>query len=189
LESLGVDIEKESQHLEKRVDSIQFSVIQELKKNDFDVIFDDDSSGEAADIITIKVDDERKIISVEFYHCKFSKGDKPGARIDDLYELCGQSQKSIRWLINSRELFLHLLRREEKRRLERKATRIETGDGDRIDEIFEKSDVYRTELKIFMVQPGLSKEKASQEQLELLAVTENYLKETYLIPLTLIGSE
>lgn len=187
--ALGVDIEKESQHLEKRADSIQYNVIQELKKKDFDVIFDDDSSGEAADIITIKADDERKIINVEFYHCKFSKGTKPGARIDDLYEVCGQSQKSIRWMINSRELFLHLLRREEKRRHEGKATRIEVGDNDKIDELFEKSDVYRTQLKIFMVQPGLSKQKASQEQLELLAVTDSFLKETYLIPLTVIGSD
>lgn len=186
--ALGVDIEKESQRLEKRTDSIQYNVIQELKKKDYDIIFDDDSSGEAADVITIKVDDERKIIDVEFYHCKFSKDAMAGARIGDLYEVCGQSQKSIRWLINPRELFLHLPRREEKRRLEGNVSRIERGDADKIDEIFEKSDVYRTQLKIFMVQPGLSKEKASKEQLELLAVTENYLKETYLIPLTIIGS-
>ena len=40
-----------------------------------------------------------------------------------------------------------------------------------------------------MVQPGLSKWKASEEQLELLAVTDIFLKETYLIPLTIIGSD
>lgn len=186
---LGVNIKKESQKLEKRVDSIQYSVIQELKKKDYDVIFDDDSSGEAADVITIKVDDRRKIIDVEFYHCKFSGEENPGARVDDLYQVCGQSQKSIRWLINSRELFLHMPRREEKRRLEGEATRIEVGDSDIIDEIFEKSSIYKTELKIFMVQPGLSKAKASEEQLELLAVTESYLKETYRIPFTVIASE
>lgn len=187
--ALGVNIKKESQHLEKRIDSIQFNVIKELKKRDYDVIFDDDSSGEAADVITIKVDDLKTIVSVEFYHCKFSGEKFPGARIGDLYEVCGQSQKSIRWLINSRELFLHLLRREEKRRLERKPTRIEIGDSDKIDEIFEKSSVYKTELKIFVVQPGLSKKDASEEQLELLAVTESFLKETYRIPLTVIASE
>ena len=106
----------------------------------------------------------------------------------DLYEVCGQSQKSIRWLINPRELFLHPPRREEKRQLQVNASLIERGDADKIDEIFEKSDVYRTRLKIFMVQPGLSKAKASTEQLELLAVTESFLLETSLIPLTVIGS-
>lgn len=93
-------------------------------------------------------------------------------------EVCGQSQKSVRWLINPRELFLHLPQRKEKRRLGDNVTLIETSDTDKIDEIFEKSDIYRAQ----------SKEKASKEQLELLAVTENYLKETYPIPLTVIGN-
>lgn len=187
--ALGVKIKKESQHLEKRIDSIQYQVIQELKKKDYDIIFDDDSSGEAADVITIKINEQEKIIDVEFYHCKFSGEEYPGARIDDLYQVCGQSQKSIRWKINPRELFLHLPRREEKRRLEGKVTRIEVGNSDKIDEIFEMSSIYKTNLKIFMVQPGLSKEKASEEQLELLAVTESYLKETYQIPFIVIASE
>ncbi len=36
------------------MDSIQYRVIQELQKNKYDVIYDDDYSGEIADIITIK---------------------------------------------------------------------------------------------------------------------------------------
>lgn len=34
-------------------------------------------------------------------------------------------------------------------------------------------------LKIYIVQPGLSKAQASAEQLELLSVTETYLMEPY----------
>jgi superfamily II DNA or RNA helicase len=185
----GVNIEKESQHIERRTDSVQYRVIQELKKRNYDVIFDDDASGEAADIVTIKVDDLHKIINVEFYHCKFSGEKFPGARVDDLYQVCGQSQKSIRWVINPTELFLHLLRREEKRKDEHGGTRIEIGDSDIIDEIAEKSCVYKTELNIFLVQPGLSKPKVSVEQLELLSVTESFLKETYMIPFTVIANK
>ena len=37
-------------------------------------------------------------------------------------------------------------------------------------------------LKIYIVQPGLSKAQASPEQLELLSVTETYLMETYRLP-------
>lgn len=92
-------------------------------------------------------------------------------------------------MINSRELFLHLLRREEKRQINGKPTRIELGNSDKIDEFVEKSSVYKTELSIFIVQPGLSEKKASEEQLELLAVTESFLKETYRIPLTVIASK
>ena len=44
-------------------------------------------------------------------------------------------------------------------------------------------------LRAFIVQPGLSIAEVSKEQLELLAVTENYLKETFAVPLEIVGSE
>ena len=184
----GTNIQKESQKVEKRRDSVQYRVIDEIKKKDYDIIFDDDASGEAADVVAIKVNDNDRVINVELYHCKFSGAEAAGARVDDLYEVCGQSQKSVRWYEHPRELFLHLLRREEKRLDEENATRLEKGSSDDIDEIAEKSLVYKTELHIFIVQPGLSKSKASLAQLDLLGVTENYLKEMYLIPLTVVGS-
>lgn len=186
---LGVNIKKESQRIEKRTDSIQYAIIQELLTKNYEVIFDDDSSGEAADVVAIKVNNDQRIISVEFYHCKFSTEEQPGARVKDLYEVCGQSQKSIRWMQNVKDLFYHLLRREEKRQDADSASRIERGDFDKIEEILEKSSVYKMELAIFIVQPGLSKAKASSEQLELLSVTESYLKETYMIPFDIIASE
>jgi superfamily II DNA or RNA helicase len=185
----GVDIKKESQKLEKRKDSIQYKVVQVLKSRDYDVIFDDDASGEAADIVTIKVRDDQRVIDVELYHCKFSGESAPGARVDDLYQVCGQSQKGIRWIESPRELFLHLLRREEKRLDEDGESRIEYGDQEAIEEAGEKSLIYRTRFHIFAVQPGLSRKEASIAQLDLLSVTESYLKETYLIPFTIIASE
>jgi hypothetical protein len=43
-------------------------------------------------------------------------------------------------------------------------------------------------LKIFVVQPGLSKSGASRDQLELLSVTENHLMETFRISFGVIAS-
>ncbi|WP_158515382.1 hypothetical protein [Paraburkholderia phytofirmans] len=43
-------------------------------------------------------------------------------------------------------------------------------------------------LRIFIVQPGLSKARASAAQLALLSVAENYLLETYGVPFGVIGS-
>ena len=86
----GVNIRKESQGMDRDADSIQFRVIEELKKRDYDVILDDDDSGEAADVVTVKVEERptrEKFICVEFYHCKFSQKNTPGARIKDLYEV------------------------------------------------------------------------------------------------------
>lgn len=190
-EAKGVDIKKESQRTEKITDSIQFGVIQELKKNDFDLIFDDDASGEAADIVTVMVKEiveDEKIIEIEFYHCKYSSEEKAGARIGDLVEVCSQAQKNFHWIENISNLFIHLLSREEKRFDETGVSRIEKGDADKIYELMEMSRVYRSKLKVYIVQPGLSKDKISENQLRLLGVTENFLKETYLIPLEVIGS-
>jgi hypothetical protein len=44
-------------------------------------------------------------------------------------------------------------------------------------------------LRVFIVQPGLSVAEVSQEQLELLAVTESYLKQTFAVPLEIVASE
>ena len=43
-------------------------------------------------------------------------------------------------------------------------------------------------LTIYIVQPGLSKTNATQDQLKLLSVTENYLMETYQIRFGVICS-
>jgi hypothetical protein len=47
---------------------------------------------------------------------------------------------------------------------------------------------YPVSFNIYIVQPGLSKTKATNEQLELLSVTENYLLETYKIPFVVIAN-
>jgi hypothetical protein len=188
-----VDLTKESQRVTKEPDSIQYRVIEELKKTDYDIIFDDDDSGEAADVVTVRVleeTDRRNALDIEFYHCKFSKA-QPGERIKDLYEVCGQAQKSIHWIENDNKqvgLFAHLLRREPKQRQGLEASRFERGNTEELIKIREMSRVCPVRLRIFIVQPGLSKKNATLDQLELLSVTENHLMETYNLPLRVIAS-
>ena len=125
---------------------------------------------------------------MEFWHCKFAMGDEPGARIKELYELCGQAQTSIRWLEKPRDLFTHLMRREPRRYKGKEGTRYEVGTEKELLRIREKADVQPVRLRVFIVQPGLSIVAASKEQLELLAVTENYLLETFAVPLEIVAS-
>jgi len=182
-----VNIQKESQGVEKKLYTIQYRVIQKLKSGNYDVIFDDDGKGEAADVITIKKG--KKEISVEFYHCKFSKEKTPGNRLEDLYQVCGQAQKSIHWMESPIELFNHLFRRDPKTIKGKSASRFERGTPEKL-EIIKKmshSDLEVT-LSIFIVQPGISKKQIGRKQLELLGVTENYLMETYMLPLKVISS-
>lgn len=183
----GVNIKKESQGISKDLDSIQCRVIEILKEKDYSVIFDDDGPGEVADIVA--VEDKNDVINVEIYHCKYSKGSDPGSRIGDLYEVCGQAQKSIHWIENPTELFSHMLRREPKKKKNREATRFEKGTPEQLEIMKEKSKILRPHLSITIVQPGLSRSKASSDQLELLSVTENHLMETWKIPFNVIASE
>lgn len=181
-----VDITVESQRIAKQTNSIQYKVIQELLKDDYNIVFDDDDSGEAADVVTIR--DHESYIEVELYHCKFSSKPFAGCRVSDLYEVCGQAQKSIRWSeAKPKALFDHLLRREPRVREGDKYSRFERGDQDTLVSLRNKSRQYPVKFKIYVVQPGLASNPSSS-QLELLNATENHLMETYQIPLQVIGN-
>ena len=190
-----VNIRVESQGDERDRRSIQAAVIGRLMAQDHDVIFDDDGAGEAADVVAVRLvggTGQPTGIEVEFYHCKYSSEDAAGARVGDLYVVCGQAQSSVRWMFSNEkqtDLFTHLLRREEQRRRRGRPTRFERGDQDLVDAMREISQATRVTLKICIVQPGMSRGRASEAQLRLLAVTENYLMETYQLPFVVIGSE
>ena len=190
----GVDIRNESQGTAKDRNSIQARVIRELKGRDYVMIFDDDGKGEAADVVAIRLVGDQATptsIHVEFYHCKYSQGAMPGRRITDLYEVCGQAQKSVSWMSSPEkrtDLFTHLLRREAARNERGGASRYEIGDGDLLQTIREMSYLCPVHLKIFIVQPGVSKQDVSPAQLLLMGVTENYLFETYQLPFGVIAS-
>ena len=189
----GVDIRKESQGTAKDQTSIQARVIRELKARDYVLVFDDDGAGEVADVVAIRLVGDSaapKRIDVELYHCKYSQESVPGKRIADLYEVCGQAQKSVSWMLPEKraDLFTHLLRREAARSDRGTSSRYEVGDGDLLETIREMSYSYPAGFRVFIVQPGVSKRAVSPAQLLLMGVTENYLSETYQLPFHVIVS-
>lgn len=183
----GVDITKESQGYLKEKDSIQYKVISNLKAtNNYEIVFDDDNAGEIADIITIK-EEENKVI-FEFYHCKFSHGKKPGSRIGDLYEVCGQAEKSVAWKQNGKKIVERMIRRENDRTKKRLSSRLEIGSLRKLNEIKNKLSVYDYDIKINIVQPGVDSNKISESMNELLCGTKAYLMETFSLELKIICS-
>lgn len=194
----GVDIRKESQGVRKDQESIQARVVRELKgrsgRSGYVVIVDDDGKGEAADVVTIRLTGNPEApssIDVEFYHCKYSLDATPGQRVKDLYELCGQAQKSVTWMSSPEkrtDIFTHLLRREALREETGAASRFEVGDKELLLTIREMSRLCPVNLKVFVVQPGVSKGNVTPDQLQLMSVTENYLFETYQLPFGVIAS-
>ena len=185
---------KESQGKKKDPTSIQARVIRELKAREYTVIVDDDGKGEVADIVAIRlIGDPQKptTIEVELYHCKYSLSATSGQRVKDLYEVCGQAQKCISWMVSAErqtDIFTHLLRRNVRRLDNMEPSRLELGSPDLLLNIREMSRSRPLKFKVFVVQPGLSKEKATRDQLELLSVTENHLMETRQLPFRVIAS-
>jgi hypothetical protein len=190
----GINIMKESQGVERQQDSIQARAIREVLGGGYDVVFDDDSAGEAADIVAIRIlggMDAPTAIEVMLYHCKYSNRPLPGHRIDDLYVVCGQAQKSVAWVCSDNkksDIFTHLLRREKDRVNNGRPTRFELGDIDLLQTIREMSYMLPVSISVAIVQPGLSCAEVSPDQLHLLGVTENYLMETYQLPFQVIAS-
>lgn len=186
----GVDLSKESQTTTKIHDSIQYKTIQRLLDHDhspqYDVVFDDDDAYEAADIIALKMSDEHLL--VHLYHCKFATHGTTGARVEDLYAVCGQAQRSVSWKGDIKRLIRHLRRRELHRMQKHHQSRFEYGDLAKLDEIETKAPYLLPQFKIFVVQPGVSKSRSSIEQQKLLAVTELYLQETYAVDFGVIAS-
>lgn len=79
-----ISIRSVSETASRREYQVQSHVIEALMTRDYDVIFDDDDAGEAADIVAIRLEgkiDDPKEVCVDFYHCKFSSKQYKGARI------------------------------------------------------------------------------------------------------------
>ncbi|NRY61478.1 DEAD/DEAH box helicase [Clostridium beijerinckii] len=183
----GIDITKESQGYLKEQDSVQYKVISTLKDKDkYEIIFDDDNAGEIADVITIEEYENK--ICFEFYHCKFSHGEKPGSRVGDLYEVCGQAEKSVVWKQNGKKIIDRMIKRETDRLKKGLPSRIEMGSLRRLKEIKNKLSVYDYDIKINIVQPGVDAKKISDAMNELLCGTKAYLMDTFSLQFKMICS-
>lgn len=182
----NINIRKESQGINKEKDSIQYHVIDQLKnQSTYDIIFDDDGPGEIADIVCIST--ENKEILIDLYHCKYSHGDAPGARVNDLYEVCGQAEKAVKWCQDYKRLVERMCKREIERS-SKNSSRIEVGDTRTLMKLQNMMRLHNVKLNMYIVQPGVDSRTISDDMTSILNGTAAYLLETYSIPLKLICS-
>lgn len=171
----GVAINKEAQGIQPyETDSIQYHFIDKIR-DDFQIIYDDDGSGEIADIIGIN--DLDKIIDIHLYHLKFAKNGRTGNDIGNFYEVCGQAQKSLNWKYrNGKDFFDHLLRRIVKTKNGVSCSRIIKGTEANL-ELLLNAAKWTKEMKfhIYIVQPSLVKGVGSENIMLLLGNTHHYL--------------
>ena len=173
----GTDIRIESLGKENKKNSVQHK-IAELLKEDYEIIFNDDASGEAADIIALR-QESNDSFKVHLVHCKFSSVDSPGSRIEDFYALCGQAQKCIRWKHNGMEFLSHHIRKREESWQKEGKTRFIKGTMSEVNKL-RKFSRFATKFvfEVSIVQPGLSKASVSDDIIQLLGSTEDYLIKT-----------
>ncbi len=185
---LGVDITVESQldkkTKQKKKNSIQFNVISQLKKyGDYTVIFDDDGAGEIADIVAIAEEDDK--VRIDLYHCKYSHEKNPGSRVSDLYEVCGQADKSVSWKADSVGMIDRMIYRELRRE---SPSRFEIGDLDKLKTIKNKLFIQPAKLNIYIVQPGVKIDSITDDMQTILSTSSSYCMDTFSVPLKLICS-
>lgn len=187
----GVDISVESQKVDKLKHSIQYSTIQKIK-DDYDLVFDDDDAGEIADIVAIKNIEDSKLV-IDLFHCKYCAKDKgvakPGARIDDVYQVVGQAQKSVKWFGDKEKLIQRLMDRERDRLKKGKATRIDKGSFQDLINLARISRYSDFQLGVAIVQPAISKAKMSNDQLTVIGATEAYIDEVSGVKLRVITNK
>lgn len=120
-------------------------------------------------------------------HCKYSSKLEPGARIDDLYDVCGQAIKMNRAKSVPDLLARRLLRRESNRQANG-ATGLIVGDLDTLTSIVREARYRRLRAAVAIVQPGMSKTKVTDDMRALLGGTERFLEDTFGMKVRVIAS-
>jgi len=185
---MGIDLTKESIWKDgiQREDSIQWRAARQFIRGGFDVVFNDDSAGEAADLVCLKEEDN--YIRLALIHCKYTKGQTAGERVKDVVEVSSQAIRSAKWKWKFKDLCHHVLERQKRLSTEDRSTRFLAGHESDMNRFIKMSRFKEIKPEIIIVQPGLSRMSHSPDQIAVLAAADSYLKETVGVDLDVICS-
>lgn len=133
-----------------------------------ELVFCDHTAGEIADFITFA--ESGDYVGIGLYHCKASAGAAPGRRVEDYYEVCGQSIKSLHWL-DQKRIRDHISHRIEKVRLRFRAGKTLAD----LDVFLARTRGKTRRFTVFIVQPGISASDLGGHQ-QLLASSLNMIR-------------
>ena len=172
----GIPLNKESMH--KAIDraTIQYRTYENLR-DQFDLVFNDDGCGEAADLLCLRDGDE-STVHLCLIHCKGAHEGRVSQDIRNFYTLCGQAQKSITAKHAGMPRLYHDLKRRHEAWANESASRFLKGDMKLLVYFKEKARRAKLEFEIILVQPGASLKTVTDDSLRLLATTELYLSKT-----------
>jgi hypothetical protein len=121
---------------------------------------------------------------VRFYHCKKSRGNTPGDRLDSVTELAAQIVKSVTWAAKLR-IIENIRRRFENNIGAHKFVR---GSLDVLEQLLQATSASAMDYEYIAVQPGLKSDGLGQEVLSILASASDYLVRGGFKPLRIICS-
>lgn len=149
-------------------ESIHEGLQTHLQRGDVDIIVYDHGSGEMADFVTIKENDNS--IDIELYHAKKSGGNEEGDRVSDVYDVCGQANKSLVWTTNKATFMKKLISRVRGK----EDQKFVKGTIEECKAILAKPKMLK--FVIHIVQPGITKEGLSEKISTVLASTHGYIQ-------------
>ena len=101
-------------------------------------------------------------------------------RVADVYEVCGQAQKSV--------AIANLARFAKRVRERRGKTRYVRGTPDELDALLQRARNLRQRFEVVVAQPGISKAALSAGMLEALGATNTHLVGSGASPLRILSS-
>ncbi|MDI4636913.1 MULTISPECIES: DEAD/DEAH box helicase [Halomonadaceae] len=165
----NVDVTNECNQDSEKGISIQSYLSKHLSNGNYDVVYFDHGTGEVADFITIT--QNSKGVLIEFYHCKSTKGENPGDRVDDVYEVCGQSVKCTIYTRPSK-----LFERINRRFTDKKgASTFLKGDIGLFRSLVCEVPPATITFKVVAVQPGISAGSITEKLGNVLGSVDDYL--------------
>jgi superfamily II DNA or RNA helicase len=185
----GVDIGIESTWKKgiERTNSVQSRVADHYAAEAFDIVFNDDDAGEAADLVCIREDGDH--IRLVLVHCKYSGSPKPGERVKDVVEVSSQAIRSAIWRGNFERLHRHMIARMKvigSGSPDR--SRFVIGTLQRLGELAKVAKMKPIEMEIVIVQPGVQRSNLTNDQAVVLGSAATYLRQTIDIDLAVICS-
>jgi hypothetical protein len=170
--AFNVDIEAERHRPSAGKISIHAYVSDRLRGEGHKVVVYDDGSGEVADFVAI----DETVTDVRFtlYHAKGSHGAQPGERVADVYEVCGQSVKCIRWTLSAERLIKRLLNRATGR----EAEWVIVGNRADLSGLLTSVVQKKVSFEIVIVQPGISRARLQPDNIAIpLASADLFIRE------------
>lgn len=179
-QQVNIELEK-PQDIEVKGQSIFAWLEDELTKSAAEFVFNDDGAGEVADYIAVENSAGAPVITL--YHCKASSTGKPGSRVADLYDVCGQAVRCGVWIAGRK-----LLDRVDYRIKSRGTNGIRKGSLDALRQAFAPERRQNVRFRLVIVQPGLSLKKLREGPHQLLVATKSYATAAAFDEFQVIGS-